>query len=160
GNRHCLPVGPLREPLARLRTVDATLFNGGAVSDPLNRRFAFPLEASVFVNLHSDATIPAAQWRQHYPRVHALAGIGNPARFFRTLRELGCDVIEHAFPDHHEFSASDLQFVDGLPVVMTEKDAVKCAAFASERHWALRVGAMLPEPLLTLLLARLRSKSP
>src|SRR5690606_19736513 len=56
GNRHCLPVGPLREPLARLRTVDATLFNGGAVSDPLNRRFAFPLEASVFVNLHSDAS--------------------------------------------------------------------------------------------------------
>ena len=69
--------------------------------------------------------------------VHALAGIGHPARFFKMLRAHGIGVIEHAFPDHHCFRPADIHFADGLPVIMTEKDAVKCMHFAGPEHWYL-----------------------
>jgi len=75
--------------------------------------------------------------------VHAVAGIGNPARFFRELRSFGLEVIEHAFPDHHALVASDLDFGDDLPVLMTEKDAVKCRGLADARLWYVPVTAQL-----------------
>jgi tetraacyldisaccharide 4'-kinase len=74
--------------------------------------------------------------------VHAVAGIGHPARFFRELRAQGLEVIEHAFPDHHAFAAADLAFGDALPVLMTEKDAVKCADIAGPQHWYVPVRAV------------------
>jgi tetraacyldisaccharide 4'-kinase len=74
-------------------------------------------------------------------RVHALAGIGNPARFFNTLRAGRLEPIEHPFPDHHRYIAQDLRFDDGLALIMTEKDAVKCQAFAPENCWYLPVTA-------------------
>ena len=77
--------------------------------------------------------------------VHAVAGIGNPARFFRDLRARGLDVIEHPFPDHHPFTAQDLSFGDDLPVLMTEKDAVKCASFADPRLWSVPTTATFSE---------------
>jgi len=77
--------------------------------------------------------------------VHAVAGIGNPARFFRDLRARGLDVIEHAFPDHHPFALHDLSFGDDLPVLMTEKDAVKCASFADPRLWSVPTTATFSE---------------
>jgi tetraacyldisaccharide 4'-kinase len=77
--------------------------------------------------------------------VHALAGIGNPARFFSYLRGRKLQIIKHEFPDHYRYSAADIQFGDGLPVVMTEKDAVKCTSFASEEHWYMPISAQLPE---------------
>jgi tetraacyldisaccharide 4'-kinase len=73
--------------------------------------------------------------------VHALAGIGNPARFFALLRAAGLAVREHEFPDHHPFAAGEIAFADTLPVLMTEKDAVKCRSFAADRHWFLPVSA-------------------
>src|SRR5690606_29359122 len=85
---------------------------------------AFHLRPRAFVSLRDGREIPPQQWRA--PRVHAAAGIGNPARFFTTLRALGVEVVEHAFPDHHAYTAADLAFADALPLVMTEKDAVKC----------------------------------
>ncbi|MDF2867877.1 MAG: tetraacyldisaccharide 4-kinase, partial [Gammaproteobacteria bacterium] len=75
--------------------------------------------------------------------VHAVAGIGNPQRFFQTLREYGIVIIEHEFPDHHSYQAKDLQFKDDLMVLMTEKDAVKCCSFATPNYWYLEVAAEL-----------------
>jgi len=77
--------------------------------------------------------------------VHAVAGIGNPARFFRDLRARGLDIIEHAFADHHPFVPRDLSFEDELPVLMTEKDAVKCASFANPRTWSVPTAAAFSE---------------
>jgi len=77
--------------------------------------------------------------------LHAVAGIGNPARFFGDLRDRGLEVIEHAFPDHHPFTGGDLSFGDGLPVLMTEKDAVKCALFASPGWWLVPTEAMFAQ---------------
>jgi tetraacyldisaccharide 4'-kinase len=78
-------------------------------------------------------------------RLHAVAGIGNPARFFRDLRTRGLDIIEHTFADHHPFAARDLAFADDLLVLMTEKDAVKCAEFANPRLWYVPVAAVFSE---------------
>jgi tetraacyldisaccharide 4'-kinase len=79
----------------------------------------------------------------HGQRVHAVAGIGNPARFFSYLRSCNVDIIRHRFPDHHRFRPADLDFGDDLPVVMTEKDAVKCSAFAGEDFWYLPIEARM-----------------
>jgi len=77
--------------------------------------------------------------------VHAVAGIGNPGRFFRDLRARGLEVIEHPFADHHPFAPHDLAFGDALPVLMTEKDAVKCASFADPRLWSVPAAATFSE---------------
>jgi tetraacyldisaccharide 4'-kinase len=79
-------------------------------------------------------------------RVHAVAGIGNPQRFFSELRSQGIEVLAHPFPDHHPFTARELAFADDLPVLMTEKDAVKCAPFAHARLWCVPVSAYFSEP--------------
>jgi tetraacyldisaccharide 4'-kinase len=88
-------------------------------------------------------------------RVHAVAGIGNPGRFFATLRAAGLALIEHAFPDHHRYRAGDLQFGDALPVIMTEKDAVKCQSFAPAQCWHLPVAARFAPADETALLGRI-----
>lgn len=160
GNGHCLPCGPLREPVARLRSVDAIILNGAQSSAPLSLSnlqpsVALQLQPSAMVQLSSAQSIPPRTWCKQNARVHAVAGIGNPERFFATLRALGCDIIEHAFADHHDFRADDLAFDDALPIVMTEKDAMKCAAFASDRHWYLQVRGQLPDSLTTVILGKL-----
>lgn len=155
GNGHCLPVGPLREPASRLAAVDAVLINGanrcGIDGD------AFELVPTALVNLVSGEQLAPQAWAGR--RVHALAGIGNPQRFFAALRELGIDPIEHPLPDHHRFEASDLRFGDGLPLVMTEKDAVKCAPFAGADCWYLAVEAVLPDSLIETLTGRIAALS-
>jgi tetraacyldisaccharide 4'-kinase len=78
-------------------------------------------------------------------RVHAVAGIGNPPRFFRDLRERGIEVLEHPFADHHPFTAQDVEFGDPLPVLMTEKDAVKCREFTNRRLWYVPIEARFAE---------------
>lgn len=87
--------------------------------------------------------------------MHAVAGIGFPQRFFRLLEDNGLKVIPHEFIDHHAFSAQDICFDDELPVLMTEKDAVKCSAYVDGRHWVVPVSAQLDERLLPLLLRKL-----
>lgn len=154
GNGHCLPVGPLREPLARLRGVDAVLVNGGeAMETP--PRYAFALRPQALLPVAGGAGAPVAAWLPARRRVHAVAGIGNPQRFFTTLRRLGFEPVEHAFPDHHVFSAADFQFSEALPVVMTEKDAVKCSAFADDRLWYLPVAAALPDSLTHAIIGKI-----
>jgi tetraacyldisaccharide 4'-kinase len=86
---------------------------------------------------------------------HALAGIGNPERFFNLLERAGLICITHSFPDHYPFKRHNIEFSDNKPVLMTEKDAVKCAEFAGKQHWYLPVKAVpdpvFPEKLLNLL---------
>lgn len=138
GNGRCLPAGPLREPLERLAEVDAVIHNGAAV-DPADG-FGLTLQPSALVNLRSGETRPL----DFFPpgqRLHALAGIGNPGRFFATLEGLHWQPLPHAFADHATYSAADLTFTPALPLVMTEKDAVKCRSFAAADWWYLAVDA-------------------
>lgn len=142
GNQHCLPAGPLREPVERLSSVDALLFNGAKADNA--QGFAFQVQPKSLVHVRTGQRqsldfFPAGQ------AVHAVAGIGNPQRFFKTLTQLGWQPIEHVFADHAQFTAEDLQFSDELPVIMTEKDAVKCRAFAADNCWYLAVDAS-PSP--------------
>ncbi|MFN7784630.1 MAG: tetraacyldisaccharide 4'-kinase [Lysobacterales bacterium] len=149
GNSALLPAGPLREPLARARSCAASICNGGT---PQPGEWLMRLEALPLRALTGGAAAPPMAGR-----VHAVAGIAHPGRFFASLRALGFDPIEHAFPDHHSFVAADLAFPDDLPVLMTEKDAVKCRSFACARCFYLPVSASLPEALFDLLHARLKS---
>jgi len=103
------------------------------------------------------ASVPLAAFSGQ--SVHAVAGIGHPARFFASLRSLGVRVIEHPFPDHHRFRAEDVQFADGKSVIMTEKDAVKCESFATEQLWYLAVNARVSAGFGEWLQARLGEKS-
>lgn len=157
GNRFLLPAGPLREPLARLRTVDALVAHGEvpqAVRARAPRCFAMHLEGSELVRL-ADAreAHPAASWRG--ARVHAVAGIADPQRFFAQLAGFGLQVVPHPFADHHGFAPSDLEFGDDAPVVMTEKDAVKCRRFANPQYWVFPVRAVPDRAFGAWLLERL-----
>lgn len=152
GNAQLLPAGPLREPLSRLQSVDFRICNGGQcpideVSMSLCTEAPYPLVD----------TVNGGQRLEPGAAVHAVAGIGNPQRFFDSLRTLGWQPIEHSFPDHHAFSADDFSFDDGhKPVLMTAKDAVKCRSFARPNWWVLPVRAVLPRSFLQTLLVRLR----
>ncbi|MGB1580274.1 MAG: tetraacyldisaccharide 4'-kinase [Nevskiales bacterium] len=136
GNGMRLPAGPLRESPRRLEQATAVLFNGATEAVA-----GFKLGIEDMVNLASGerAAIQTLQSQS----MHAIAGIGNPQRFFQTLRDLGLSPTEHAFDDHYAFTAADLDFADQQPVLMTEKDAVKCRAFAQAHHWYLPVTAEL-----------------
>jgi tetraacyldisaccharide 4'-kinase len=88
---------------------------------------------------------------------HAVAGIGNPQRYFQHLEALGIAFTPHAFPDHHPYSAPDLAFADCDAILLTEKDAVKCAAFADKKYWVLRVDAQIDSALLEHILRKIES---
>lgn len=142
GNRRCLPAGPLREPAERLHSVDAVLFNGAEADR--EDGFAFRLQPTALVNLASGARMPLSHFAAGQP-VHAVAGIGNPQRFFTTLEALNWRPVPHPFADHAQYSAELLAFEPPLPLLMTEKDAVKCRAFAATDWWYLAVDAV-PTP--------------
>lgn len=142
GNRRCLPAGPLREPIERLQSVDAVLYNGARADR--DDGFAFQLEPTALVNLLTGERLPL----DHFPPgqfMHAVAGIGNPQRFFDTLETLHWRPVPHAFADHAEYSVQALNFMPPLPLVMTEKDAVKCRGFAAADWWYLAVDAVPSE---------------
>ena len=158
GNGWLLPAGPLREPAARLASVDALVINGGGGHSSLEHlpgnaaRFAMALEGREFRNLLNPGQVAGAEsFRGKH--IHAIAGIGNPQRFFRHLQAMGLDFTAHAFPDHYPFTASDLDYAGAEGVLMTEKDAVKCKSFANEIHWELPVDAA-PDPALGELVLR------
>ncbi len=154
GNARLLPAGPLREPPSRLAEVDFVVCNGG---EPQHGEIPMRLHAETACNLLDDPARPLAAFAN--ARVHAVAGIGNPQRFFDMLRAHGIDPVERAFPDHHAYTAHDLQFNDSLPVLMTEKDAVKCRAFARENWWSVPVTAELPGPFFDSIAQRVRTGS-
>lgn len=165
GNGRLLPAGPLRDPVSELSRADLIVLNGPAMHASL-RPFA-PLleERSVQMTLMPGNVVPMDgrglvstldDFRDQ--RVHAVAGIGNPARFFGELRVRGLEIVEHAFPDHHPFTAADLEFGDGAPVLMTEKDAVKCRAFANARLWYVPVTARFSDAHAARILERVVDK--
>ncbi len=155
GNGRLLPAGPLREPAARATEVDITVINGGSTrADDI----AMALVPGALVALGSGARRPLEDFRS--ARVHAVAAIGNPGRFFATLRAGGLAPIEHPHPDHGRLHAADLDFGDGLPVVMTEKDAVKCAELAREGVYWLEVSATIGPADAERLLGRVAALLP
>lgn len=141
GNGHLLPAGPLREPASRLAEVDFVVVNSGT---PGVGEIGMTLEGGVAVNM-ADATLSAPLSDFAGRPAHAVAGIGNPARFFSSLAAQGIAVDGHPFADHHAFTRDDFTFADGCPVLMTDKDAVKCRHFARANWWRVPVHAVLPE---------------
>jgi len=134
GNRRLLPAGPLREPASRLDTVDQVLVNG---TNELANAMAFELRAIDACRLNGSLARPLKGFKD--TTVHAVAGIGNPKRFFDLLRSYGIQVIEHEFPDHAAISLSELEFGDTFDVFMTEKDAVKLGRHLSDKYWHVPV---------------------
>lgn len=137
GNGHSLPMGPLREMPSRLRTVDLTIVNGTDMQVVCDRAYMLQdSDSSVGLDTFIGKT------------VHAIAGIGNPHQYFAQLRKLGLIVIEHTFPDHYAYKASDITFADALPILMTEKDAVKCRAFAKSYHWVVTTRVFVSDSIV------------
>jgi tetraacyldisaccharide 4'-kinase len=140
GNGALLPAGPLREAPSRLRDVDLVIVNGAGFDAGANS-VRFDLQADRLRNLLDGSQRALADFAGQ--AVHAVAGIGNPERFFVSLEAAGLRVQRHVFDDHHRYRREELEFGDELPLLMTEKDAVKCRAFAQGRWWALPVSAAL-----------------
>jgi tetraacyldisaccharide 4'-kinase len=151
GNGMLLPAGPLREPISRLHSVDAVVIQGGGTRAG---EFGMQLHGEVFYNLLNPGTMAHAVDFSGMC-IHAVAGIGHPQRFFGHLRHLGIDAKPHPFPDHHRYTAADLEFGDAGAILMTEKDAVKCTAFATEKCWVLRVDAQADPSLLQLIMKKI-----
>jgi tetraacyldisaccharide 4'-kinase len=155
GNGRLLPAGPLREPVARLEDVDAVVLNGAVDVAGLPAsvpRYAMRLAGQVAARV-SDPRITAPAQTFRHARVAAIAGIGNPDRFFRHLAALGIDARAHPFPDHHRYTEDDLQRIQADFVLMTEKDAIKCRHFRDTRLWMLPVSAEVDAALIDTLLA-------
>ncbi len=151
---YLLPAGPLREPLTRLQTVDAIICNGEEV---ITSAFQMRLIGEQFYNL-ADANLTATVADFKRKTVTAIAGIGNPERFFEHLRKLGITFAGIAFTDHYAFTAQDLARIDCDAIIMTEKDAVKCKAFAKPNCWVLPVQASIDEGLMEKVLNKLQHK--
>ena len=155
GNGRLMPAGPLREPAERGRTCDFRVVNqaGNAEGEQCFGEWPMRLLCESALPLLGGRPRPLAGFAGQ--RVHAVAGIGNPERFFTMLRDLGIAVVPHAFADHHRYVAGDFRFGSELPVLMTEKDAVKCHAFATGQSYSVPVRAELPEAFWIALLDRL-----
>jgi tetraacyldisaccharide 4'-kinase len=173
GNGYCLPAGPLREPESRLSVVDLIIYNTSAFYGmpekaipknedentkdyPPNAYKMGYVPGKLYNAFQSDRQASLATFRGQ--RVHAIAGIGNPERFFQLLRDYGLIVIKHAFPDHHHFTHKDIYFRNEFPVIMTEKDAVKCTKFVDLRHWILPIKAEVDSQFDAKLLALLEGQ--
>jgi tetraacyldisaccharide 4'-kinase len=137
GNGFLLPAGPLREPESRLRSVDAVVSHGSAL-----KGYAMQLKGAELHRM-TDAAERRPVSAFAGQKVHAIAGIGDPNRFFLHLAKHGVKVAPHPFPDHHRFEARELEFGDDAPVLMTEKDAVKLRRIARPNWWVLPVTAEL-----------------
>jgi tetraacyldisaccharide 4'-kinase len=162
GNGQMLPAGPLREPRSRLEEVDALvrLTTGEppvSAGGSAGRETAMTHEPLPWRNVtRPDAVADPSAWRGGI--VHAVAGIGNPERFFDLLRRLRLDPVCHAFPDHHRYVRAELELPDAAAILMTEKDAVKCAAFADGRCWYLPIRARIEPALIARLERAIRGR--
>jgi tetraacyldisaccharide 4'-kinase len=161
GNGYPLPLGPLREPLTRLRDVDAVVLNGasGLPIPDTAPCFDMRLSPGDFYRLNDPARrVAPSEFAAELAgkELRAVAGIGDPGRFFRTLEGLSLRFTPHPFPDHHAYRPADLAFPPGEVILMTEKDGVKCAAFDLPNAWVLPVTAKLPPALIEHLLEKLK----
>lgn len=146
GNAYLLPAGPLRESIARLKTVDATVINGVAIE--LQQAFTMQMHVGQLTNVANKQMTASITDFQH-KKILAVAGIGHPERFFQLLTTIGINCQTQAYPDHYVFQAIDFAKVEADIVLMTEKDAVKCTEFSqgklAEKLWYLPVDAVLVE---------------
>ncbi|WP_019605109.1 tetraacyldisaccharide 4'-kinase [Teredinibacter turnerae] len=159
GNGHCLPVGPLREPPHRLAEVDAVLISGAksAISfvPAAATVFTYAVKPAKLVNVRSGEVRPV-DWVAGFEKFTAIAGIGNPEKFFSTLTDLLPPeypaFARRQFADHHQFTEADFRDLDrDTALLMTEKDSVKCVKFARDNWWYLAVDAVLDTRFYTLL---------
>jgi len=138
GNGFCLPAGPLRELRSRLDEVDFRITNGVAAQGEVPMRY----KAERAINLVSGEERTLGEFNNQ--AINAIAGIGNPDRFFNFLRAGGLRISTRAYPDHHLFKPEEIDFPDEEAVFMTEKDAVKCQRFARDNWWYVPVDVELP----------------
>jgi len=150
GNGLLLPAGPLREKQSRLQHVDFCISNGLAQAG----EFAMNLQLNQVYSLNNPAQKKSLQWFAGQ-KVHAIAGIGHPERFFKALQNNDIQVSPCAFPDHHHYIAENLRFEDGAAILMTEKDAVKCQQFHADNAWVVPVTAQLDKNFEKQFLVRL-----
>jgi len=153
GNNLTFPAGPLREPKNRLSSVDFIVNNSGPTEEG---EYLMNISPSKFVHLKSGKSYSVDKWPMHN-QIHAVAGLGNPGRFFDLLDKLGFDSIRHPFPDHHNFSSSDIFYLDHLPIVMTEKDASKCKDFDNNKIWYLTIDADVTNKFIDKLDKKIKS---
>jgi len=144
GNGYCLPAGPLREPVSRLVSCDFVVINGETMQ----------MQGDTLLSLAGNESKLLAELAGQ--TVHVVTGIGNPQRFIGTLEQAGLRVLPHIYPDHHAFNGQELRFGDGIPVLMTEKDAVKCRQYAAPNCWYLPIRAVLDEGFAKALFTRLQ----
>lgn len=152
GNGYCLPAGPLRECIDRLNDVDIRVTNGVAAQGEYSMKYT----GSTAVNMLTQKANDLSEFRDQ--SVDAIAGIGNPDRFFNYLRSYGIRLNAKAFPDHYLFSKNDLPGKEDVTILMTEKDAVKCKRFASENCWFIPIDADMPPEFGTQLISLLEKK--
>ena len=153
GNNLTFPAGPLRESKSRLKSVDFVVNNSGPTKD---NEYLMNISPSKFIHLKTGKSYLIKDWPMH-KQVHAVAGLGNPGRFFDLLARLGFDITRNSFPDHHNFDKEDLTFLDHLPIIMTEKDASKCVSFDNNKIWYLTIEADVSEKFITELDLKLKS---
>jgi tetraacyldisaccharide 4'-kinase len=154
GNKLLLPAGPLRESRNRLKNVDFIVNNGGPAED---NEYLMSFLPSKFVHLNSGKSYSIDNWPMHN-KVHAVAGLGNPNRFYNLLRMMGFEYEKHSFPDHHKFQKKDINFLDHLPIVMSEKDASKCLHFKNPKIWYLTIEATVEDKFFEKLMEKINVK--
>lgn len=143
GNGFCLPAGPLREPRRRLRSVDFILYRG---KDSDYDGITYQIES--LVNVVTGEQRPMAPEAFQEQAFYAVSGIGRPQQFYQSLGKAGFRFESRTFPDHHRYSASDFAALGDRPILMTEKDAVKCRDLAGDNAWYVRINARLPERII------------
>jgi len=158
GNGAVLPAGPLREPPERLSEVDLVVVNSGPFRPPTPRWIMMHMATERAISMANGQSLPLSRWSGQ--QVHAVAGLGNPDRFFRHLEDMGIKVTPHPFPDHYRFKAKQLRFKDPWSVLMTEKDAVKCRGKPEPRLWYVQASAHIGPGATTLVRELLRRKLP
>tara|TARA_Y100001970_G_scaffold285454_1_gene405267 strand:- start:3081 stop:5852 length:2772 start_codon:yes stop_codon:yes gene_type:complete len=145
GNSLMLPAGPLREDISRALEADIVISSSKSLNNNQVREdFIMKYNPVEWSRIHDNKSFPVENWPLS-KNVNAVAGIGNPNKFFNQLRVLGLNVIEHAFPDHYQFSEQDLIFNNSYPVIMTQKDAVRCKGFNQKNLWFLKIQAEIDE---------------
>jgi len=153
GNGYVLPCGPLRESTERLHKVDLVIVNGETEEE---NEFSMSMAGDIAINLVTKEQKLLSNF--NLIPCHALAGIGNPNRFFDFLAKQNINTEKHAFLDHFDYSKADIVFDDDKPVLMTEKDAVKCFDFATDKHWFVPVKAKPQQPFIDKLLTLIKEK--
>ncbi|TNF69999.1 MAG: tetraacyldisaccharide 4'-kinase [Gammaproteobacteria bacterium] len=153
GNGLIFPAGPLREGKSRLEQIDFVIYNGKPCKQLVDNYFIMMLKPSYLINIKTAEKRLASEVIAD--TIYAVAGIGNPQRFFNTLEDIGYKVIQKPYPDHYQYKKEDLMFSSKLPVIMTAKDAVKCKEIADDNNWYLAVETIINEDFFRLLSDRI-----